>query len=141
MGFLTIRDITRYLVAGSFTYVGVLHFVSPEPFVGIVPTYLPWPLALVYVSGFFEVVGGIGLLPRRTRKTAAWGLMALLAAVYPANIHMLLNDVYLEGMPRERWLLWARMPFQFVFALGVAWTGEIWLAPTPQEDTPSTPSS
>ena len=94
----------------------------------IVPPALPWPLALVYVSGFFEVLGGIGLLSGRTRRPAAWGLLALLVAVYPANIHMLVNEVYLEGMPRERWLLWARMPLQFVFAAWVAWVAGIWPA-------------
>ena len=122
----TPRSLTRWLVASSFVWVGVQHFVNPAPFVSIVPPALPWPLALVYVSGFFEVLGGIGLLSGRTRRPAAWGLLALLVAVYPANIHMLVNDVYLDGMPRERWLLWVRMPLQLVFALGVAWTGGLW---------------
>ena len=57
---------------------------------------------------------------------AGFGLLALLVAVYPANIHMLVNEVYLPGMPREKWLLWARMPFQLVFAAGAAWSAEIW---------------
>jgi uncharacterized membrane protein len=48
---------------------------------------------------------------------------------------MLVNEVYLEGMPREKWLLWARMPLQLVFAAAVLWTGEIWLRPrTPPQD-------
>ena len=125
----TVRTWTRYLVGGSFAVVGCLHFLNPDPFVSIVPSYLPWPLALVYVSGFFEILGGLGLLSARTRSVAAWGLLALLAAVYPANIYMLQNEIYLEGMPQEKWLLWARMPFQFVFALGVLWAGELWPRP------------
>ena len=116
----------RYVTGLFFVYVGVLHFVTPAVFVGIVPPYLPEPLALVYISGVFEILGGIGLLIPRVRRLAAWGLLALLVAVYPANIHMLVNDVYLEDMPRERWILWARMPFQFVFAIAVSWTGGIW---------------
>ena len=60
------------------------------------------------------------------------GLVALLVAVYPANIHMLVNEVYLPDMPQEKWILWARMPFQFLFGLGVVWTGGLW----PRTDGP-----
>jgi uncharacterized membrane protein len=116
----------RLLVGLSFVWVGISHFINPSLFVGIMPPYLPWHLELVYVSGFFEVLGGVGLLIPKLRRLAAWGLLALLVAVYPANIHMLVNEVYLEGMPQEPWLLWARMPFQFVFAAGVVWTGGLW---------------
>lgn len=116
----------RTLIAFSFVAVGVEHFRQPQLFVGIVPPYLPAPLALVYLSGLFEILGGAGLLWSRTRRFAGWGLIALLVAVYPANIHMLVNDVYLDGMARERWLLWVRMPLQFVFALGVLIASEIW---------------
>ena len=66
--------------------VGVLHFVRPKAFVRIVPKFLPTPLALVYISGFFEILGGVGLLIPETRTWAAWGLIALYVAVFPANI-------------------------------------------------------
>ena len=116
----------RALVGISFAWVGISHFLNPGPFVGIMPPYLPWHLELVYVSGFFEVLGGVGLLIPKLRRPAAWGLLALLVAVFPANIHMLVNEVYIEGMPQESWLLWVRMPFQLIFAAGVAWTGGLW---------------
>lgn len=117
------RAALRWLIAISFVAVGVSHFTSPEPFLQIMPAVLPFPLALVYLSGAAEILGGVGLLPRATRRFAAWGLLLLLVAVYPANINMLVNDIYLDGMPRERWLLWARMPMQFVFAAGIYWVG------------------
>ena len=120
------RSIFRVPFALSFIAVGILHFTSPEPFVSIMPAYLPWHLELVYLSGFFEILGGIGLMIPMTRRMAAWGLLALLVAVYPANINMLVNDIYLDDMPKERWLLWVRMPLQFLMAIGVVWTGEIW---------------
>ncbi len=116
----------RYCVGAFFAGVGIHHFVDPSPYLAIVPSYLPAPLLLVKISGFFEILGGIGLCLPATRTMAAWGLIALLVAVYPANIHMLVNDVYLPDMPRERWLLWARLPMQFVFAAAVLWTGDIW---------------
>ena len=71
-----------------FIAAGVNHFVSPDFYLKIVPGYLPWPLALVYVSGFFEVVGGIGVAVPKLRRAAVWRLLALLVAVFPANVHM-----------------------------------------------------
>ncbi len=92
----------------------------------IMPPYLPWQLELVYLSGVAEIVGGVGLLIPRFRRAAGWGLLLLLIAVYPANIHMLVNDIYLPDMPRERWLLWLRLPMQFVFAAWVLWSAGLW---------------
>ncbi len=90
------------------------------------PPYLPWHLELVYVSGFFEILGGIGLCLPVFRRAAGWGLIALLIAVYPANVHMLVNEVYLPDMPKSKALLWARMPLQFVMGALVIWTAGIW---------------
>jgi uncharacterized membrane protein len=118
--------IFRTLIALSFVAVGVKHFTDADLFVSIVPPYLPWHLELVYLSGVFEILGGLGLLFERSRKPAGWGLLALLVAVYPANIHMLVNEVYLDGMPEDKWLLWARMPMQLLFALAVSWAAGIW---------------
>ena len=136
--------IFRWLLALSFVAVGVENFRNPGLFVAIVPPYLPEPLALVYVSGIFEILGGLGLVVPQTRRAAGWGLLALLVAVYPANIHMLANDVYLDGMPQERWILWVRMPFQFVFAFGVLIASELWLPKrwrAPNEPSESEPSA
>ncbi len=117
----------RVCVGGLFVWVGLQHFWDPSFFTQIMPPPLErWAFELVYISGFFEVLGGVGLLWKPTRQWAAWGLLALLVAVYPANIHMLVNEVYIDGMPQEPWLLWARMPLQFVLAAGVVWVGGIW---------------
>ena len=120
------RSISRFIFAISFVIVGILHFTNPAPFISIMPAYLPWHLALIYISGVCEILGGVGLLIPTTRRFASWGLIALLIAVYPANINMLVNDIYLENMPKERWLLWVRMPLQFLMAWGVLWCGELW---------------
>lgn len=115
--------IARWLVALGFVGIGIAHFATPDPFVKIVPDALPSPLALVYISGAAEILGGVGLLVARTRRIAAWGLLLLLLAVFPANINMAVNEIYLEGMPREPWLLWARLPLQLVLAAAVWWVG------------------
>jgi uncharacterized membrane protein len=133
---LRIRPVVRTFFGLFFSIVGVSHFTDPAPYLSIMPPYVPWHLGLVYISGFFEIAGGIGLLVPYTRRRAAWGLVALLVAIFPANIHMLMNEVYLEGMPQEIWLLWARLPVQLVFAAGVLWTGEIWPRAAPPETSP-----
>lgn len=101
--------------------VGVAHFTNPGDFVAIMPPWVPAHLALVYVSGVFEILGGLGLLPLRTRAAAGWGLIALYVAVFPANVHMALHDVPLGGEPLPSWALWARLPLQAVFILWAWW--------------------
>ena len=118
-----IRRVLRVLVGIGFIGIGLIHFVTPEPFLKIMPSVLPWHLSLVYLSGAFEILGGVGLLIPKTRRVATWGLLLLLLAVFPANINMAVNEIYLEGMPREPWLLWVRLPFQLVFAAMVYWVG------------------
>jgi uncharacterized membrane protein len=110
------------VLAVAMIAVGVLHFVRPKAFVRIVPKFLPAPLALVYISGFFEILGGVGLLIPETRTSAAWGLIALYVAVFPANIYMLTHNISLNPKkPIPRWALWMRLPFQFLFIAWAYW--------------------
>jgi uncharacterized membrane protein len=83
-----IKLVLKYLFALFFVLAGVNHFRNPDFYVKIMPPYLPWHLFLVYLSGFFEIALGALLLVPRQQRVAAWGLMALLVAVFPANIHM-----------------------------------------------------
>ncbi|WP_236622182.1 DoxX family protein [Novipirellula maiorica] len=102
-----------------FVTAGVNHFVSPSVYLKIMPDYLPWPMALVYVSGFFEVLGGVGLAIPRLRRAAGWGLIALLVAVFPANVDMLINADEFPSIPY--WTLVARLPLQGVLIAWVWW--------------------
>jgi len=99
-------------IAAIFIAAGIAHFVSPGMFVRIVPSYLPAPLVLVYVSGLFEILGGLGVLIPSMRVYAGWGLILLLLAVFPANINMALNASDFSNIPA--WALWVRLPLQFV---------------------------
>jgi uncharacterized membrane protein len=112
-----------YVMGVLYVAAGAMHFVVPSLYAQIVPPVFPRPLALVYLSGVAEIVLGIGVMLPRTRRLAAWGLIALLIAVFPANVYMATHDVMLEGLPT--WAsspsdaaTWARLPFQLVF---VAW--------------------
>ena len=98
--------------------IGIKHFTNPMWFVKIVPPSLPYKLSLVYISGFFEILFGIMLLFPYTRYVAAWGLIMLLIAVFPANIYLAMtNGAALNTTPL---IAWGRLPFQVVF-IGIAY--------------------
>lgn len=126
------KEVLRGILAICIIIVGILHFVLSEPFVKIVPNLLPYPLALVYISGFFEILGGIGLLIPTVSWAAAWGLVALFIAVYPANLNMAINHIHLDGIPDSAWFHAIRLPFQFVL---IAWA---WWYTRTENETPST---
>lgn len=108
----------RYLLALAMVAIGVLHFVDPTPFERIVPPPLP-AHAMVLLSGVFEILGGLGLLVPATRRFAAWGLIALYVAVFPANIYMAVAGIQLDpANPMPEWGAWLRLPFQALF---IAW--------------------
>lgn len=116
-----IKPIFRGALALFMTFAGVMHFVSPEPFTRIVPPYLPYPLALVYLSGVFEILGGVGLMIPRLRRSAGIGLIALYIAVFPANLHMAINQISFGEGPTPPFLLWLRLPMQLVLILWAGW--------------------
>ena len=115
--------ISRAALALVFIVAGVAHFVSPGAYVAIMPTSLPWPVALVYISGVAEIAGGAGVLFARTRRTAALGLMILLVAVFPANIHAAQSGMILFGWSVPPWILWLRLPLQAVLIAWVYFVG------------------
>jgi uncharacterized membrane protein len=94
-----IKLIGRVLFAAFFIGAGVSHFTNEAFFTGIVPPYLPWPVALVYVSGVAEIVLGAMLLIPGTSTLAGWGMIALLIAVFPANIHMAVHPELYPATP------------------------------------------
>lgn len=111
-----LKIIGKYLFGAFFIGAGLNHFVSTDFYLGIMPPYLPWHLPLVYLSGVAETALGALLLIRRWSKIAAWGLILLLIAVFPANLHMALNsELYAQFSPI---LLWLRLPLQ---GLLIAW--------------------
>ena len=115
------RKALLLLTTAFFAFAGFLHFVRPAPFVQIVPPFIPHPLAMVDLSGAAEIAGGLGLLLRPLRRLAAWGLVALLIAVFPANVYMAVDQVQVTVTPLPVWLLWARLPLQFVLIWWVLW--------------------
>ncbi|SNS22336.1 Uncharacterized membrane protein [Granulicella rosea] len=100
----------RLLYAAIFIVAGILHFVFTPIYMKIMPPYLSDPRLLVQISGVAEIAGGVGLLYPPTRMAAAWGIIALLLCVMPANIQMALDHASWAQIPQ--WALWARLPLQ-----------------------------
>ncbi len=111
----------RILLAILFIVAGALHFVIPEFYLKIMPPYLPFHLELIYISGFFQILGGIGILIRRVRALAGYSLILLLTLVFPANVYMLFNNVEQEGWTLFSFLLVLRLPLQLILIWWVRW--------------------
>lgn len=106
------------LLAIFMVGAGTMHFMNPNFYMTIMPPYLPFHLVLVYLSGFFEVLLGVLLLVPRFTRLAAWGIFALLIAVFPANIYLYQHQELLPASPMVHFL---RLPLQAVFLLWAFW--------------------
>lgn len=111
-------------LAAFFSVAGVLHFVRSPAYVAIMPPYVPRHREAVAVSGAAELLGGLAVISPATRGPARWWLLAVLTAIFPANLHMALHpeEVARKGVPVDRiprWLLWARLPLQPLLGLWV----------------------
>ena len=105
-----LRAVSRPVLAALFVAAGTLHFTSTDFYLDIMPPYVPLHRAAVYGSGVLEIAGGVALLVPGLRRWAALGLVLLLAAVFPANVHMALHpERYPDVAPL---LLWLRLPLQ-----------------------------
>ena len=116
-----IKLITVFMMSLFYIWVGINHFIDPAWFVQIMPPYLPMHYEAVYLSGFFEILFGIMLLFTGTRYYAAWGLILLLIAIYPANIYLAFNETPQKALQISAFAAsWIRLPIQFIF-LGLAY--------------------
>lgn len=114
------RFLFLVLISAFFMTGGIYHFINPEFFTNIMPSYIGYHWELVIISGVFEVLGAIGLLVPRTRRFAAYGLIALSLAVLPANINMLINAEQYASVPLIALII--RIPLQFVLIWLIWWS-------------------
>lgn len=112
----TLKLLSKYALGLLFALAGLYHFVNPAFYLRMMPPYLPWHLPLVYLSGVGETALGLLLLVPKYTRLAAWGLIALLVAVFPANLHMAFNPQLFPDLSPVA--LWLRLPLQ---GLLIAW--------------------
>jgi len=108
------RTISLCSLAILFLFAGANHFIKPEFYKQLMPNYLPLHYEIIFISGVFEMLLGFGLFFEKTRKMSAWGIVALLIAVYPANIYMWMNNIQIDGKATPALFHYIRLPMQFV---------------------------
>ncbi len=114
-----VKQILKYLLAISFVLAGINHFLNPAFYLRMMPPYFPAHSFLIYLSGFLEIALGILLVVPRFTRRAAFGMIALLIAVYPANFYMAQNpELFSEFSP---FMLRLRLPLQFIIILWAHW--------------------
>ena len=113
------KDISLYVMAAFYVFAGYYHFKNPKFFLRLIPPYLPWHKRLNYLSGAIEIFLGLFLLCPGYSTVAAWGVIALLIVIFPANIYHLQSTK--PGGKEPIWALWLRLPFQAVFILWAWW--------------------
>jgi uncharacterized membrane protein len=119
----TLRTGLRWFVTIGMVAIGILHFANPDPFLAIMPPFIPFHLAMVYLSGVFEIGLGLALIPEKTRVWASYGLIALYVAVFPANLYMAFAGISPTGEPIAPWIAWARLPIQPLLMALAWWVG------------------
>ncbi|MDB6072313.1 MAG: DoxX family protein [Verrucomicrobiales bacterium] len=117
-----LRFLSVGLLAVFFIVAGINHFRDPAVYLGMMPKWLPWPDKLQLLAGAAEVAGGLGVLIPAVRRWAAWGLLLLLVAVFPANLQVALHGWPGAPFAVSPWILWARLPLQAVLMAWVWWT-------------------
>lgn len=114
-----LKLLLKYLLAIGFVLAGINHFANQNFYLKMMPPILPAPSFLIYLSGVFQVALGILLLMPRFSRLAAWGLIGLLIAVFPANIFMAMNT---ENFPEfSPTALYLRLPLQIVLIAWAFW--------------------
>lgn len=114
--FQSFRDAGRLSAAVMFIQVGIMHLTRPEELVYMIEGFIPYPTAIIILTGVTEIVLAMGLLWKRTQKMAGWLLMAQLVAMFPANIYVAVMELPAPGgLPASPWYTWSRLLFQPVF--------------------------
>lgn len=122
---MTARLIARWLLALFYLVAGVAHLRSPGGFLAITPGWVPYPEAVVALTGIAEILGAIALMIPRLRYAAAIGLAAYAVCVYPANINHAVNDIAIGGTNLSWWYHGPRLLLQPLFVWLALWVGHV----------------
>jgi uncharacterized membrane protein len=117
----TTKRVLLWVMGAFYILSGLNHFLSADAYIAIMPDYLPWHSQLVFLSGLVEVGLGIAVLIPATRVAAAWGIIVLLIAIFPANLYVAMNDLPYVGDEPSTVLNWLRLPLQVVLIAWADW--------------------
>jgi uncharacterized membrane protein len=117
----TTKRVLLWVMGGFYILNGLNHFFNADAYIAIMPAYLPWHSQLVALSGVAEIAVGAGVLIRATRVAAAWGIIALLILIFPANLYVAMNGLPYVGDEPNVVLNWVRLPFQLVLIAWAYW--------------------
>jgi len=117
----TTKRVLLWVMGAFYILSGLNHFLSADAYIAIMPDYLPWHSQLVFLSGLVEVGLGIAVLIPATRVAAAWGIIVLLIAIFPANLYVAMNDLPYVGDEPSTVLNWLRLPLQLVLIGWAYW--------------------
>jgi uncharacterized membrane protein len=123
----------RWTLAAMLGVAGVAHFVALDPFLLLVPSWLPWPTAIVWVTGLAEIAFAAMLVlvtDVKRRRTVGWALLVFLVAVYVGNISQAISGVDAFGLDTDA-ERWARLAFQPLLIVWTMWVTGIWPSPRP----------
>ncbi len=118
------KTIARLAMGIVFILASSLHFTASEAELKIIPAFLPLRREALYITGVLEFLGGVGLFVpnRKIQRASAWGLVALLVAIFPANVYQSVANIRLGGFMNSPLYLWGRLPFQAVFIAWALWS-------------------
>ena len=105
--------LARFFCGPVMLLLGINHFVMPDAYESIIPDYIPAPREMVYISGVAEIAAALMTMHPRTRRAGGFFLIAVLVAIFPANVHMALNPEDYPNLPAVG--LYARLPLQALF--------------------------
>ncbi len=115
------KTATIYIMSLLYIIVGIKHFTDPNFFIYIIPDYINWKYEAVYISGFVEVILGLLLIFKKSRKLASYGLILLLIAVFPANVYLYESEIAQQSLNISKNQALIRMPFQIPLILIAFW--------------------
>jgi uncharacterized membrane protein len=121
-----VKRVLLWIMAAFYILAGLMHFIRPDHYAPMMPPYLPWHGPLIFLSGVAELGLGVAVLIPSLRPLAAWGIILLLIAIFPANLHIALHNVPLFGATEGAGIWnWVRLPLQGVLILWAWWyTGD-----------------
>tara|TARA_B100000780_G_C21105897_1_gene446559 strand:- start:153 stop:524 length:372 start_codon:yes stop_codon:yes gene_type:complete len=118
---MKLKTLFIYVMGIGYVWVGLKHFIDTSFFLKIMPPSFPWHKESVYISGFLEILFGAGIIVKRTRFHASWGIILLLIAIYPANIYLAFSEDAQQAISVSSFFAsWVRLPIQFIL-IGLAY--------------------